>query len=154
MTLPLSPISAPLSNFSAWQQPFWERISWGHHTDLLNFELECTHTKTHIYMRIKSRHANTLWLMPVPLCISYPRHTVCIEHAWHWRGWGCLPEIQPPTSRPLHFDVSGSPHTLTYFNTDTLSPYQHSLSLSHIHTPLQLLWIFSSIPKQRSHDTI
>lgn len=49
MTLPLSPISAPLSNFSAWQQPFWERISWGHHTDLLNFELECTHTKTHIH---------------------------------------------------------------------------------------------------------
>lgn len=55
----LCPIRAPLGNFSAWQQPFWERISKGHHTDLLNLELEFTHRHTYTCMYIKSTRENT-----------------------------------------------------------------------------------------------
>lgn len=51
-----SPISTLLGNFSAWQQPFWEWISKGHcrapHR-LLNFELECTQSKTRMQTHAK-----------------------------------------------------------------------------------------------------
>lgn len=136
ISLPLSPISATLGNFSAWQQPFWERISKGHHTNLLNFELECTHTKTHTYMHIsKSKYENTLWLMPMPLRISYQTYTVCMSIQNTGEAEVSLPETQPPTSQDLYFDVPSPPHTLTYFNTDTLSPYQtRTISQSHTHS--------------------
>lgn len=50
MTLPFLPISAPLDNLSAWQQPFWERISRG--TTQIDWTLSWnahTHKDTHIH---------------------------------------------------------------------------------------------------------
>ncbi len=156
MSLSLSPISAPLGNSSAWQQPFWERISEGH-TDLLNFELECTHTKTHIYIHmLKSRHANTLWLMPVTLRISYQTHTVCMSV----RDTGeaeavSLKSNQPPLA--LSALMSLAHHTRSHTPSLTSSPHTNTLSLSlsqpHTHSSSITMNIVQ-YSKQRSHDTL
>lgn len=86
----LRPITAPLGNFSAWQQPFWERISKGHRTDLLNLELEFTHRHT----CKKSTREN---IERVKQVCARQRHTAWTENADHWRGSGCLPVSHPPT---------------------------------------------------------
>lgn len=154
MSLPLSPISTTLGNYSAWQQPFWERISKGHRTDLLNFEQECTHIETHIYMHIqKARHAYTLWLMLMPLCISYQTHTVCMS----MQDTGEAEAVSLKSNHPhLHILTLMSPtdHTHSHTSTLTPSPRTKTLCLSVTHTPLQLLWIFSSTPRQTSRYTM
>lgn len=137
MSLPLSPISTTLGNYSAWQQPFWERISKGHHTDLLNFEQECTHIETHIYMHTqKARHANTLWLMLMPLCISYQTHTVCMS----MQDTGEAEAVSLKSNHPhLYILTLMSPAHHTHSHTSTLTPSPHTKTLClsvHTHTLL------------------
>lgn len=152
MSLPLSPISTTLGNYSAWQQPFWERISKGHRTDLLNFEQECTHIETHIHMHIqKARHAYTLWLMLMPLCISHQTHTVCMS----MQGTREAETVSLKSNHPhLHILTLMSPTDHTHSHTSMLTPSPHTktLCLSVTHTPLLLLSIYTA--RQTSRYTM
>lgn len=151
--LPVSLISALLGNFSAWQQPFWERISKGHHTDILNFELEYTHTKTHIYIHIlKCRRADTVWLMPVSLCISYQTHTVSMSV----RDTGEAEAVSVKSNYP-HLDLSTlmSVAHQTHSHTPTLIPSPHNKTVpqSHTHPAVceMLQWVCVCAIQSTSH---
>lgn len=105
---------------------------------------------------LKYRHVSTLTHARAIMYIIPDAYSM-YKHAGHWRGWGRLPETQPPTSRPLYFDVPDSPHTHTHSHIPMLTPSAHTntlcRSLGHIHSPLLLLWISSSILMQSSQDT-
>lgn len=127
MSSTLCPISAPLDNDSAWQQPFWERISKGHRTDLLNLELEFTHAHIlYTRMYIKSTSKNTEWVTQTSTC---QRHTRWTENAGHWRGSGRLPVIHPPThlTSLWSFWLLAHTHADTYIHSrdDTVCSYYH-----------------------------
>lgn len=101
----LVPLDPSVSNVSAWQQPFWERISTEHgrHGTLLNFEMSYTDTKIHI----TNAKAQTF-------CDSCPCHYVyhsrsIYQHAGNWRSSSDLGKIQPHRLNTLD---SEQPHTL------------------------------------------
>lgn len=145
----LTPISAPSGNFSAWQQPFWERISKGHHTDLLNFELECTHTKTHAKIQT-CKHSLTHVIMYI------------IPDTWSMQSRSTQDTGEAETvslkSNHPHLDLSTlmsqAHHTHSHTPTLTPSPHSYTLCLLVTNTPLQFLFIFSRNQRQRSHDTM
>lgn len=97
-TCHLRPINPPEGNFSAWQQPFWERISKersaARHT-LLNFELECTDTKgTHITHAKEQTHKHAVTHACVFMRITAKTFSI-YERIGNWRGRSGLCKIQP-----------------------------------------------------------
>ena len=143
MSLPLNPISPPLGNFSAWQQPFWERISAGHHTDLLNFEQECTHTKTRIYRKIQTckrsvSHARAIMcIIPDIQCVwacrtlerlrPSPRNpTTHISTSLLWCLWPTTHAHILQHWHPLHIRTPSVSQSHTHSSSITLNILQYS----------------------------
>lgn len=79
----------------------------------------------HAYVHmLKSRHANTLWLMPVPLCISYQTHTVCMS----MQDTGEAEAVSQKSNHP-HLDLF-TLMSLAHQHTRIL-PHWHPVSLAY-----------------------
>lgn len=83
-----------------------------------------THTGAKVFTCTRSPHASAVWLMLVPLCISYLRQTVSVEG-------GCCRGPRPSSWKPPALISTATLWCLwltahTYFNSDTHSPDQHS----------------------------
>lgn len=95
-----------------------------------------THKDINMHM-LKCRHANTHWLMPVPLCILYQTHTVSM--AWGPSPWNITALILTsllwwlrPTTRMFE---TLSQHAITLLSLTQNAPFLNTLQYSMAEIP-------------------